>query len=384
MRVLYITHVNDMHGANRSLLQMIEELRSNHHVEPIVVCPQARSEEHLSIEQMCRQKGIECHVAKMVLFKQTTKNPTWGYKLRHFVALFRWTLYLLYQLKGVKFDMVHSNSSVIDMGAYIAMARRVPHIFHLREFGYEDFRLRPILGKAYERWVYKKCTYAIAISRAIEQKFKSYFPHCIRLIYNGIVPKDESLSATHHNSITTFCIIGRLEPNKNQQEVIKACALLKHRTSLPFRLLLIGVGDESYTHSLQQMIADEGLQQQVDFMGYRSDVPQILQGCDVGLMLSTNEAFGRVTVEYMMQNLAVIASNTGANPEIIKDGETGIIYELGNVEQLAAKMQLLIEDHVLLMCLATKGKQRAYSHFTSLQNSENVYKLYQTLHLTHD
>ena len=91
-------------------------------------------------------------------------------------------------------------------------------------------------------------------------------------------------------------------------------------------------------------------------------MPQILQRSDVGLMLSTNEAFGRVTVEYMMQNLAVIASDTGANPEIITNGETGLLYELGDVESLADKMKSLIEDHTLLGALAEKGKQHAYRH----------------------
>lgn len=78
--------------------------------------------------------------------------------------------------------MVHSNSSVIDMGAYVSMARRIPHVWHLREFGYEDFRLVSVFGKRYERWIYSKCTCAIAISKVIAEKFRPYFNDRIKLI----------------------------------------------------------------------------------------------------------------------------------------------------------------------------------------------------------
>ena len=61
-------------------------------------------------------------------------------------------------------------------------------------------------------------------------------------------------------------------------------------------------------------------------------------------MLSKNEAFGRVTVEYMLQNLAVIASDAGANSEIIENGVSGLLYRLGDVDDLARKMIMYLED----------------------------------------
>lgn len=162
--------------------------------------------------------------------------------------------------------------------------------------------------------------------------------------------------------MTTFCLTGRVEPNKNQLEALKAATLIKKQTEHDFRIWIVGHCDKDYAEILKKYVADNGLENQVVFLGYRTDVPQILQRSDVGLMLSTNEAFGRVTVEYMMQNLAVIASDTGANPEIITNGETGLLYELGDVESLADKMKSLIEDHTLLGALAEKGKQHAYRH----------------------
>lgn len=377
MRVLFISHTNSLDGANRSLLQLVKELRDNHDVTPIVVCPRDRQSHVLT--DVYAKEGIECIPVPLVKFKLVGNKSLVAKVLLAASFLLR-NLYLFYALRGVKFDLVHSNSSVIDMGAYLALWRRVPHVWHLREFGYEDFRMQSVFGKRYERWIYKKCEVAIAISKAIEQKFKPLFGTRIRLIYNGILPKDESLSASHTNPVTTFCIAGRLEPNKNQMEVLKACLLLKHESKCHFRLLVVGAGgNTAYTEELKKYVADNGLQDEVMFMGYRTDVPEILSQCNVGLTASTNEAFGRITVEYMMQNLAVIASDTGANPEIIRDGDTGMLYPSGDARQLADKMLALLQNRNLLMRIAANGKQRALECFSSVKNSDSIFNLYKTL-----
>lgn len=377
MRVLFISHTNSLDGANRSLLQLVKELRDNHDVTPIVVCPRDR-QSHVLTDVYAKEE-IECIPVPLVKFKLVGNKSLVAKMLLAASFLLR-NLYLFYALRGVKFDLVHSNSSVIDMGAYLALWRRVPHVWHLREFGYEDFRMQSVFGKRYERRIYKKCEVAIAISKAIKQKFKPLFGTRIRLIYNGILPKDESLSASHTNPVTTFCITGRLEPNKNQMEVLKACLLLKHESKCHFRLLVVGAGgNTAYTEELKKYVADNGLQDEVMFMGYRTDVPEILSQCNVGLTASTNEAFGRITVEYMMQNLAVIASDTGANPEIIRDGDTGMLYPSGDARQLADKMLALLQNRNLLMRIAANGKQRALECFSSVKNSDSIFNLYKTL-----
>lgn len=379
MRILYLTHVNSMDGANKSLLQLVEEVRSRPDVHPIVVCPSQGAEVPYSLAQICKSKGIECYPLPLVWFKQKGDKPLLE-RIHTALAMAKWTAYLIFRLRHVRFDLVHSNSSVIDMGAYLALSRGVPHVWHLREFGEEDFQLKSVLGKRYERAIYRTSTCAIAISHTIEDKFKAFFPNRIRMIYNGVVPAEEVMAATHQEEVTTFCMLGRLEPNKNQLEALQALALLKKRTQRPFRLLLVGKPTaQEYIADLKRYVETNGLEDCVTFIAYRKDISQLLQKCDVGLMLSTSEAFGRVTVEYMMHNLAVIVSDMGANSEIVENGKSGLVYPLGNVVLLADKMQELVENRPLLELLAAGGKQRAMTHFTSVRNSNEIYDLYQTL-----
>ena len=67
MRILFITHTNSLDGANRSLLQLVKELRDNHDVTPIVVCPRD-SQAHV-LTDVYAKEGIECIAIPVVMFK---------------------------------------------------------------------------------------------------------------------------------------------------------------------------------------------------------------------------------------------------------------------------------------------------------------------------
>ena len=115
----------------------------------------------------------------------------------------------------------------------------------------------------------------------------------------------------------------------------------------------------------------------VIFWNECDNVSQILSSMDVGLMLSKNEAFGRVTVEYMLQNLLVIATNTGANSELIADGVTGYIYQIGNYNELAKKMKKCIDNKNEMIRIAADGRKFAMQHFLSTENTKAVYAVYE-------
>ena len=114
MRILFITHTNSLDGANRSLLQLAVELRDNHNVKPIIVCPRDKSS-HVLINAYSKE-GIECIAIPLVMFKLTGSQSLLRKALLAASFLLH-NLNLIYTLRKVKFDLVHSNTSVIDMGA---------------------------------------------------------------------------------------------------------------------------------------------------------------------------------------------------------------------------------------------------------------------------
>ena len=379
MRVLYITHATDLSGANRSMLQLIRELRQNHGVDPFVVFPKIDEELGRNIRNVCVDEQIPYLEHHVTNFKK--KKPISIIKKAYFVVFNTIYILLIYRkLRKHPFDLVHTNTSVNDTGAYLAKLLKCPHVWHLREYGDLDFGLYSLLGKEYERRVYKKASVFIAISKSIQNHFQNVIDTSkIKLVYNGIMPVGKSLCSKHDSPILQICMVGRVEENKNQMEALKALAILKKRGGQSFHLTIIGRENESYKNELMRFITDNNLDSFVDIIGVRQDVPNILSKMDVGLMLSTSEAFGRVTIEFMMQNLTVVATKAGANEELIQHGKTGFLYSLGDISALAEILNSLIMDRKLVNEIANNGAKFAKENFTSQINSDKIYNIYKDI-----
>lgn len=379
MNVLYVTHTTDLSGANRSMIQLIRELRQGYGVTPFVVFPKIDIELGISIKDVCLNENIAFLEHQVTNFKK--KKPLSIIKRIYYIIFNTfYILHIYWLLRKRSFDLVHTNSSVNDTGAYLAKLFKCPHIWHLREYGDLDFGLYSLLGPKYEEFVYKKADVFIAISKSIKNHFENVIdPFKIKLIYNGIKSEKGSMLSKHESEKLQLCMVGRVEENKNQLEALKAVAFLIKEKILAFHLTIIGRGNEEYRMQLNRYIIENDLEAFVDIIGPRNDVPKILSCMDVGLMLSTSEAFGRVTIEFMMQNLAVVATKAGANEELIQDGKTGFLYSLGNVTELAHILKELISNRPLVSEISQNGLVYAQNTFTSEINSNKIADLYKSL-----
>lgn len=144
------------------------------------------------------------------------------------------------------------------------------------------------------------------------------------------------------------------------------------------RLDIVGWEDPAYRAQLEQRVAALELGANVRFLGARNDVYSILKDYDVGLTCSRSEGFGRVTAEYMHARLGVIASDTGANPELIGTGE-GLLYPLGDVEALAERICRFFYDRQLLEVVAEAGYCKAREQYTKQINADNLLVLYRRM-----
>ncbi len=375
MNVLFISHSLGMDGgANRSMMQLILELKGNHCISPIVLIPfgKLKKGDHGLVEECINYKiPFERSIIPWFIHQKV-----WLHRLKY-VLLFFYFPFLIIKLKKYNIQLVHSNGSVFDLGGHISHSLKVPHVWHLREFGTENKDFKTVWSEKYIKEAYKKADVFIAISDAIKKSYMGKIEeNKIVKIYNGIDCDKYKKLAQHNNEKTEFVIVGVVTPHKNQFEAVKAVAELVKRSNTNFHLNIIGSEDKAYRETMREFIDKHGISEYVSFWGLRDDVPEILSKMDVGLMLSNSEAFGRVTIEYMFQNLAVIATNTGANPELIKDTETGFLYNIGNLNELTNTMEKLIKDRDLLIHIAKNGREYAIQTFPSSKNSTQIYHLY--------
>jgi glycosyltransferase involved in cell wall biosynthesis len=114
-----------------------------------------------------------------------------------------------------------------------------------------------------------------------------------------------------------------------------------------------------------------GCDDKVDFLGYSSDVGNIRKDYDIAVVASKSEAFGRVTIEAMHSKMTVVASDCGANPELIENGKNGFLFEYGNIEEFARIISTLDKKRCLLEATGTQAHKDS-SKFSSGQASNKI------------
>ena len=238
-------------------------------------------------------------------------------------------------------DIIHSNTSVINIGALISRKSGVPHVWHIREFGDLDFHMYPLMNaKTYYAEMNKGADKFICISKAIAQHYKQLDEEKKVVIYNGVDSQYKVLHKLHNDNIVRFLIAGRVSPEKGQEEALSACEILIKKGINNFELYIAGAGEYKGHISRE-------LENKVKFLGVVHDMPALREKMDVELVCSRAEAFGRVTIEAMMASMPVIGSDTGGTIELIRNGKNGFLYQYGNAEDLSNKMISLMDKNVI-------------------------------------
>lgn len=378
MNIVFVTHYTGLYGANKSLLEVILNMKKLFNINTIVITPGIGQ-----FNKELNKNNIENYSFKYYQWVKNEKNSKFKEALKYLRYktinnIGKEKIIKVLQTKNI--DIVHTNSSVIDIGANIAKKLGTKHVWHLREFGKEDYDLVYYNGlEKAAKFINNNSERVICISNSLKNKYKDIiYESKLKLIYNGINEKNYFIDISSKNFTEEFNIIfaGLITPNKNQIELVKAMDILVNNKELKVYAHFLGNGDVEYLKKLKTFVASHNLQKNVFFHGRVEDVNKYINKSYVGVISSQNEAFGRVTVEYMMGGLAVIASNTGANPEIISDGIDGFIYKLGDAENLSKKIESLYNDREKLKKISINAQNKAITEFTSDINCENIYNLY--------
>jgi L-malate glycosyltransferase len=146
---------------------------------------------------------------------------------------------------------------------------------------------------------------------------------------------------------------------------------------LPARLLLIGDGpDRSNAEFLAMRL---GVADRVDFVGKQENVNELLALSDLMLMPSELESFGLAALEAMACCVPAIATRVGGVPELIDDGVNGLLYEVGDVNSMAAGAIRILSDPDLLETLSTAARRTAQDHFCATRIIPHYERYYEQI-----
>lgn len=339
MKVLFFSHSSGLGGAERSLLMLLDELISLQ-VECFVVIPhegpfkQELEQRHLPYQVI--DYAWWCDQETLPPQEMTQRN--WN-SLKSLAAARR-------ELDNWQADIVMTNSLTIPWGTIYSAFSFKPHILFIREFGDKDFSLQFFSG--YEpsiKFLAENSEFVLTNSQATLKHFKKIIGgKRLDYVYPTVKIDLETLSlqpAFTHADALKLVVSGAVTESKGQFDAVQAVSILKQK-GIEVELILIGsLADTEYVETLRSYLKTNNLVSNVRLLGFTSQPLSYVSQADIVLMCSKNEAFGRVTMEAMALQKPLIGSNSGGTKELITDGETGLLYEAGNAEQLAEKIEYL-------------------------------------------
>lgn len=368
-------------GGSRSFLNFVEILK-NDGVEPFVVVS-----EEWDLTDELEKRGIPVIVSRMYRPFIGTVDRVRFYRLKYQIKKIYNNQAKRKAIKWFKensVQLIHINSQFAGVvGAQVAQKLKIPYVYHVREYMDSDFGIQFYSEKLVDNYI-KPANRIIAISNSIKIFYEKKFNRSLHLIYNGLpVNRNtyEGYKARFQSDIINLVIVGRVTDAKGQHEAIEALKLLvKNYGYENLHLNIVGYqGTDTYELKLKKITEEEGLADYVTFHPFTNNPFSISKNCDIGLTCSIAEAFGRVTVEYMLASLFTIGANTGGTPEVIADGESGLLYEQGNPASLAKKIKWVVDNKNKSNQMIEKGQQRALDMFSINTTADNIKKIYMEL-----
>jgi glycosyltransferase involved in cell wall biosynthesis len=177
-----------------------------------------------------------------------------------------------------------------------------------------------------------------------------------------------------------YVMCANLAPHKGQETAIRAVAQLAARGLKP-TLLLVGEERESqgFTAKLHSLVASLGVADLVQFLGFRKDVPLLLQAADCLLLPSTQEGLPLSILEAQASRVVVLAAPTAGIPEVIEDGRTGFLIGADDAAGYAARLETLSSNPALPEQIANEAYRQVTSGFGMRQYAQRICDEYERL-----
>jgi len=280
-------------------------------------------------------------------------------------------------IREEKIDIVHARSRVPAWIAFFACRKTEAHFLTTCHGYYSTHLFSKVMG-------WGKMTIAISeiIGRHMVQDFTVPAEN-IRVIARSVelekfnLPREKKTDKAFN-----VIMVGRITPLKGHPYFLKAMARVIHQ--LPMVKVQI-VGDapakkKAYKDDLILLAKRLGISNQVEFLGNRRDIPQLLSKADcLVLATTTQEAFGRVIIEAQAAGVPVVATRVGGVSEIIDDGKTGLLVMPKEIEAMSDAVLRILNDPAFAAELVSRAKRKIEDCYTLERMAESTISVYNEL-----
>jgi glycosyltransferase involved in cell wall biosynthesis len=276
--------------------------------------------------------------------------------------------------KARQYDLIYANTQkALVVGALASFFSRRPLVYHLHDilstdhFSSTNLKVAVTLANRFASLV-------IANSKASQDAFLAAGGRSdiIDVVYNGFDPEVYQFDRTNLSQLKTQLeldgqfIVGhfsRLSPWKGQHILIEALTYCPRNVTAMF----VGdalFGEQEYVEQLHKQVAELGLDNRVKFLGFRSDVPQLMAICDLVAHTSiAPEPFGRVIVEAMLSGTPIVAAQSGGAIELIEPGINGFLVPPDRPQLLAEVINTCYNQPESTIAIAQSAQEMASRRF---------------------
>ncbi|MDT3695331.1 MAG: glycosyltransferase family 4 protein [Ignavibacterium sp.] len=293
-------------------------------------------------------------------------------------------------IKSGSFDIIHSHSSKdlwVIVPALNFLKSGIPLVFtkHLESF---------IIKKNFlHNWIYKRVDCAIAISSVIKLnllKTTSLKESKIKIVYNGVDLEKFNPKNTNRNKLRDeigaeennllIGMTGRFSPGKGHEDFLLAINRLNKKYP-EAKYVVVGEasrGEDEYEKNIKHLAEEYGIKN-ITFTGYRTDIPDVLAAFDIYVFPSHAESFGVGLIEAMALCKASVASNSSGVLDIVDDTVDGLFFNSKDGYDLAAKIEVLINNSELRKRLGENARKKISDKFDLNLVTEQIVNTYKQL-----
>jgi glycosyltransferase involved in cell wall biosynthesis len=381
LRICFLSHSSMLLGAERTLLELVQYLVSDHGVNAMVVFPNrgplVAEFERIGATPIIGRYGWWCD----------RQAPPIEPREHMWASMQAFERTAMPAIRNFNPDIIWTQTMVVPWGAIAAARLQKPHVWYVTEYGELDhhfnFFFVPVRTIATE--IMSSSDLVYSISKSVGE---TLFPNAsdgVRVLYPHIPSPAEAAEPRPTGFFTIpgavkLGIFSQIVPSKGQDDIVQAVALLSSR-GRNVELVIAGGGLPEYRQHLIQLARDNGIERRVKFTGFLKDVYPVLRELDISVICSRMEAFGRVGVEAMLLRKPTVYPNTGGIIECMVEGKTGYSYTPGDVSGLADRLDRQIAEPSQWALIGRFAREHALNHFSKERFSGAAYSTLRQLHL---
>ena len=355
-------------GAERDLVALLKTL-DRHKWEPHVVCPGTGA-----FREQLHAIAVPTHALSLPPWRKPLAVLQRRSAIRRLEALVN-------QLAPA---MIHVNDIWWVPHTVRAVASRtshpVPIVAHVRQ------EIEPAKVRRYEL---DRVESVIAISRQIEQSLIAggVSAKKVRTVYSGIDLSERQLAHNDQairqtiglpNGAVLLGTVANLFPRKGYEVMLRALPAIV-RAVPTVHYVIVGSDDHDYADRLKNLAQELKIADRVHIVGFQDPVQPFLAALDLYMHPALMEGFGIAVVEAMAMGKAVVATTTGGLPEVVAEGETGLLVPPGDAQLLAEAAISLLENKSMREHMGVCGRMRVQERFSLDASVAHVEQLYENV-----